>query len=679
MTRFVLMVAWLTATVTSAAAADEAVSDPVVSDQVPAVAEQVEEEIPDQTLEQSYDEMHPEAYRHAEGSAGYRFVGVTDSGVRAAEYDYLHSTFTGAARLVHLGKDLKLDVDGAYLNQKDYLANLMFDYAGYYRLTARTESLYHNLDHERSELAIVSDIDPSARYGITTRQDMAQFRYKLHDYPIHLNLSHWLIDRQGTQQLRYADFNFEDYYFGPKESHLYSRTRTVHRTSHEATAGFDAHLGPINVVYSFQFREFDDRKSTPSHIFSVMGGPREHNENPESRYYAHTVKLFTSPAGGVTGAASYSYGRRENNSSLTTVVGADKGRDTLQNAAGDFTYSPCAWFTTVLKYRHQEIDRDAPSTLLVPSLSSTPIPLREGIDTRRDIISANFTIRPSTILSFNGEYKGEFQHRDNTGPTASATTWDLPESTDTHRGNLTVLLRPFKGLRLRGLYEYTTTNNPLYDSEPEQKHEGRLLLTYTSSSRWGLSANYRIARESNDHISRKTHDLMDGTEPRTYLLPLDRHFTHASLGFWVSPAERLTLSGNFGFLQTRSEQGVLFASRFNGMDAVADYVSQGEIYSLNAMYRPLDNLDLSLAYQQVRSRSDFKPATTTSLGTSTDAIRSFSQIKTLEDSLSARADYRVTKNFGCALDYTYRSYNNRLSSDGEGAVHLVTAHLKTTW
>lgn len=664
--------------------ADKIPSAQELSDEISVVEEQQNEmEVFDQDNEKPDDEVEIEDYNHADASAGYRFVGVSDAGGRAAEYDYLHSSVAGDARLVHLGKDLKIDVDGAFLNRKDYAANLMFDYAGYYRLTAWTESLYHNLDHEKGDL-IFQDLDSADRYGITTRQDMVQFHYKLHDYPIHLNLSHWFIGRKGSQQLRYADFSFDDFYpadlADPVVSRLRSQSRRIYRSSQETTAGFDAHLGPVNVVYAFQYRQFDDDKSTPTDLYHALDtGVAEHNNTPESRYYAHTVKLFTSPAGGVTGAVSYSHGTRENRSSLATVRGADDARDALQNAAGDFTYSPCAWFTTVLKYRHQEIDRDTPSSLLAPAISSSPIVLRQAMDTRRDIISANFTIRPNTVISFNGEYRGQFHHREGTGASDSAAKWDLPENSDTHRGTLTVLFRPFKGLRIRGLYGYTTTNNPLYDSDPEQKHEGRLLATYTNSSRWGLSAKYLITREFNDHISRTTHPEEVTEEPLTYVLPGERRYIHASAGLWVTPIERLTVSGNFGFLRDKADQAVLFAGVLNGKDADADYVSQGEIYSVNAAYHATEDVDLSIAYQLVRSRSVFRPENFTSDGTSTAGVSTLSRVNTREHSLSARATYRVTKHFGCVLDYTYRAYNNRLSSEGDGAVHAVTALLKTTW
>ncbi len=612
-----------------------------------------------------------ETHRSFDVSAGYRFVETDGYGGRAAEYEYLRPSVTGAAHAAHLGKDLKLDIDGAYLNSNDYHATLDFDYAGYYRLDFRTESLFHNLDHETSPLppSLFIDAAPLDRYGITTRQDALHFRYKLRDYPIHLNLSHWLIDREGSAQLRFADFSFENL----GASSLHSQSRRIDRTTQEGTAGFDAHLGPINLLYQFQIRQHDERGGTPADTFIAQPGPVEHNENPDSRFYSHTVRLYSSLAGGITGAASYSYARSENRSSLSTVIGADQARDTLQNAAGDFTYAPCAWFATAVRYRHQEIDRERPSTLVVPSLTGGVASGRPLFDTVRDIISANVTIRPNTILSVNGEYRGSFLRRNGVGA-----EWNLPENSATHSATLTLLLRPFKGLRLRGLYGYSTTDNPSYGTSPEQKHEGQILASYTRNGRWGATADYRISREWNDSIARSTQPF-DGSPSITYVLPTARVMAHAAAGLWVSPTERLVLSGHFGFLRNRSDQAVLFASVLNGYQAASDYVSQGELYSLNATYRATDSVDLSLALQELHSRAEFKPAATTDGGFSTAGVRELSRVRTIERSLSARADYRVTRHLSCALDYSFRDYDNRDGTLGEGTVHVVSASVKTIW
>lgn len=616
-------------------------------------------------------ETEVETHRLFEAAAGYRFVGTDGFGGRAAEYEHLRSSFAGGARFVHSGKALKLNIDGAYLNSEDYLAHLVFDYAGYYRFDFRTEALFHNLDHETLAISQppFSDADPSALYGITTRQDAVRFRYKLHDYPIHLNLGHWLIDREGSAQLRFSDFSF----ISPVSTHTF-RSQRIDRTTQEGSAGFDAHLGPVNLLYSFQIRQHDEKVGNPFDTFNAQLGPSEHNVTPESLLYSHTVKLYSSLAGGLTGAASYSYERSENRSSLTQVLGVDQAKDTVHNAAGDFTYAPCAWFSTAVRYRHQEVERERPSTLLVSSLPGGAVDVRPLFDTVRDIISTNVTIRPNTILSVNGEYRVSFLRRDD----VAAGGWNLPGDSQTHNGTLTLLLRPVKGLRLRGLYGYTATDNPSYGATPEQKHEGQLLASYTHTGRWGITAQYRIARDWNDSITRATGPF-DGSPSVTYHLPYRRLVTHAAAGGWLSPSERLTLSGHLGFLRNYTDRAVLFASAFNGNQAGSDYVTEGNLYSLNATYRATDNLDLSLALQELRSRAEFKPAALTDGGISTAGVTQLSRVRTIERSLSARTDYRLTNNLSCTLDYSYRDYDNRDGAAGEGTVHLVTALVTTRW
>lgn len=632
-------------------------------------------------LELAPYETEVETHRSFEVSAGYRSLSTDGLGGRAAEYEHLRSSFAGGAHLVHLGKELKLRVDGAYLNTEDYLANLVFDYAGYYRFDFRTESLFHNLDHET--LAISQppffDADPLARYGITTRQDAVHFRYKLRDYPIHLNLGHWLIDREGSTQLRFSDYTF-DSTLSPNNRH-FSQSRRIDRTTQEGSAGFDAHLGPVNLFYAFQIRQHDEKEGNPfleAHpffdTFKAQPGPSEHNVTPESRLYSHTVKLYSSLAGGLTGAASYSYSRSENRSSLAQVLGGDQSRDTVHNAAGDLTYVPCAWFSSAVRYRHQEVDRERPSILFVSSLPGGTVDVRPLFDTVRDTVSANITIRPNTIFSLNGEYRANVLRRDN----VESGGWNLPEDSTTHNGTLTLLIRPAKGLRLRGLYGYTTTDSPSYGTSPEQKHEGQLLASYTRDGRWGVTTQYRITQEWNDSITRTTNPF-NGSPSVTYTLPFERRIIHAAAGGWFSLTERLTLSGHAGFLRNRSDHAVLFASVINGNQAGSDYLSEGKLYALNTTFHVSDALDLSLALQELRSRAEFKPAGLTDGGISTSGVTELSRVRTIERSLSARTDYRLTKHVSCTVDYSYRDYDNRDGASGEGTVHLVTALVKTRW
>jgi len=102
------------------------------------------------------------------------------------------------------------------------------------------------------------------------------------------------------------------------------------------------------------------------------------------------------------------------------------------------------------------------------------------------------------------------------------------------------------------------------------------------------------------------------------------------------------------------------------------YTSQAQVWSLGAGYRPVDQLDLSLQLQHIRSQADFSPVNTAGLG-------EISKSSTEESSLAARADYRFTRNFSCTLQYGLRDYNDRVSALYEGTVHSVTAFLTATW
>lgn len=602
--------------------------------------------------------------------AGYRFLGIDGYGGRAAEYQYLRSNPVLGAQFNSLGKDLKLALDGAFLNDRDYNGNLLIDHKGEYRFHLRTESLFHNLDNltlvAPSPIA-VSGNDSTALFGIKVEQDLARFRYKLHGYPVHVNFGYWRIAKDGDAQLRFAD-----HAFAGAPNTLYSKSRRIDRETHEGNIGFDSHLGPVDLIYNFTIREFNDHVATPRDFFVARPtrteGVQEHNEDPESRFYAHTVKLHTSLTGGIVGAASYSYGRRENRGSLADIRGADSTRDTLHNVAGDFTFTPCKEFSLALRYRRQEIDRDNPAAITSAFASPSTLSVRPALDTQKDILSATLSYRPANLLSVSGEYKGEFLHRDNVTNGAAALNWGgVPENSETHRGTVAVVSRPVKGLRLKARYSYSAVSHPAYDNAFDEKHEGEFLANYNSLNRWGVTANCRIAREGNDRIPRST-----------YLFSRDKDTNNATANLWFVPVNKLTISGSYGLLRSKVNQGVLFDGA--GTNVPTDFTSQGQIYAVNAVYYFDERLDLSIALQQVRSYSEFDPESNVFSGTQdTSGIKEISRFKTVESSLSARADYHMTRNFTCSVDYNFRDYDEKNGSLFDGSVNSVTLLLAAKW
>lgn len=634
------------------------------------------------------------------GHLGYRFLQIDGYGGRGAEFDYLHSSPVFGAYYNRLGANLKYSLDGSFLNDHDYYGDLLFDYRGDYRFHIRTESMFHNLDREElftpdfftgradspSVASYVAVPDPTYRYGIRTEQDLATFRYKIHDFPFHLNLGYWRLFREGNRQQIFADQAFE----GPL-NRIYAVSRPVDRKTHEGTIGFDTHLGPVDLIYSFQVRQFADDAPIPVTSF-VGGNPlrvaglQQHNEDPDSRLISHTVKFHTSLAGGLVGAASYSYGKRENLSRLSDISGADGTSTTLHNAATDFVYTPCKEFSLAIKYRLQEVDHSTPAT--IGSRFTDAISVRPTLDSVNNIVTATLSVRPANSLTFVGEYRGSFLRRSDLGDRDTLMHWrDLPETTTTHRGRFSVISRAYKGLRLKAQYEYSSADTPSYGTSFSERHEGQLLATYNSSNRWGATAGYVAARDSNDVIARSVILTFPDITFGNYGSPLarDKRDNRLTASLWATPLTDFTVTASYGFLRTSVDQSVLFTSFADAVSNAAAFTSQAHVYALNSTYRLNENLDLSVLLQQVRSLSEFDPAfLAVSQGGAvigdTASIRDISRTKTVESTVSARTEYRITQNVSCAFDYSFRDYDDEASASiFNGTIHSYMLLLNAAW
>ena len=82
------------------------------------------------------------------------------------------------------------------------------------------------------------------------------------DYPAHINLSYWRLEKKGDMQLRFVDESCSG------NCHMQSRTRKLDRVTEEITAGFDAHLGPVDIAFLQTLREFREKASNPEDTFN---------------------------------------------------------------------------------------------------------------------------------------------------------------------------------------------------------------------------------------------------------------------------------------------------------------------------------------------------------------------------------------------------------------------------
>ena len=656
---------------------------------------------PDRMVTAADTAVSPEDGRQVEsleqkgGSLGYNFVVHDGFGDRALEYGFLHSSRSGGLFYRHLKKDTNLELEGFFLNENDYHGDLLLDYRGDYRLHLRTESLFHNLDREilfapafqlffQTPVEYLARQDPPAEYGVSFVQESADFRYRLHNYPLHVNLGYWRHLKEGTIQQRFADTSFEG-----TPNTVYAVARGVDRRTQEGRLGVDAHLGPLDVIYDFRVRTFKDRIPTPVANFGVRpetaGGLRQHNEDPDSRFISHTVKLHTSLSGGLVASGAYSIEERENLSRLSDTRGIRHATVHLQNAAGDLVYTPGKEYTAALKYRRQELDNGNRGPLTSLHFVNFEQP-RPPVDSTRDLVSATFSYRPSGQLSLVGEYRAEFLDRDHVSEFPSQTSWLLPESSGTRMGSLALYYRPLKGLRMNANYSYTATDHPSYGSSFEKRHEGRFLTSYTPNNRWGATANLMVRRESNDEIQRFLLVPPDPLDPLIHtaypLISRDRRSENANLGGWFVPCARLTLGAHYAYLQSRVDQPVLFTSFVPGSEAASQFFSRSHVYGMNASYALYEKLDLSLMLQQVRSSSAFAPQSTVfGVAADTAGIRELSSQQSVISLLSARGEYRFTRVLSSSLEYTVRDYNEKNAADSlyNGTVHMILAGVAANW
>lgn len=389
-------------------------------------------------------------------SSGYRWVSTEDNPQRAGEYYFLDDSPTFNLTYKQNIDDRDFSLIGDFVNHNDFHIEGSFDYKTLFRLNARSERMYHNLDHvpyqdhpeardpAETTLADVFDItdpdnpvpasdldiseayytdhDPGVDYGRRITIDEVKVRGKLPTYPAHINLSYWRLEKKGKEQLRFVDENCA------AACHMQSRTRRIDRVTEEITVAFDAHLGPVDIAFLQTLREFREKEDAPSNVFNshtlrFFEPPREliHDDAPDSTLSETTFTINLPPSGGFVSSASYTIAKRENESDLTTVSPVDAETD-YQKLAADVTYTPGENWTFSFRYRMLDLDSDVPATQTSDGVASpanafffSGIPVRESIDIDRNNYATFISYRPSHRLTFKGEFEREDVERGNTG------------------------------------------------------------------------------------------------------------------------------------------------------------------------------------------------------------------------------------------------------------------------
>jgi len=661
-------------------------------------------------------------------SLGYRAFSIDDEPSRAAEYVYPHSSPTAEVEIRAYEGHHHALVEAAYRNEEDFRAEAHLDHSGLLRLNLRTERFFHNLEHipyapgvpgarlpaglPGNPRADFADSDPGDDYGLSVDITEVQLRGKLKNYPAHVNLNYWRFEKEGDKQLRYVRENCAG------ACHMQSRTRDLDRVVEEFKGGADGHFGPVDIIFEQVYREFRDHESIPvdaferhsrrDHLTGTTTADYQHDEDPDSKYVASTVKAHTSLSGGVVGAASFTIGERENRTDLSDVRFAESETN-FYKATGDLTLIPSPRWTFNFRYRLLDMDNDNSNRLVVPDYYDDPADntvkilndIRENVDIRRANYAATVTYRPAKRLSLKGEYQREEIHRGNTGGAEEFHSnadpalgeydlvWELPkdEVIDRFRIGFTARLLERSRLKLNGWYQYRTSDDPAYGNSAEDAHQVFFGAMLTPSSYWGMNASVSALDESNnDHQVVQFND--DGQLP----VDLDRQREQQSLavGLWVNPAAGVSAGLNYGYLRTRILQDLLFGSQpdpdlatgYSIKDENVEYSQRVHTVSANLSWQLLETLRASIEGHHIRSFGDYDPNFFRSgLGNpaDSDGLEELSEVDIRQNGMNLGLAWSPNPVWTCSANFTYDDYEERNSSVYDGTVETYMVSVARSW
>lgn len=649
-----------------------------------------------------------------EFSTGYSWVETSGQPNRAAEYHYLENSPTFNLVFQQLADHKNLSLLGDYLNQNDYYLDGSFDYKSLVRLNARSEKLYHNLDHipyqdsQEARLPVTGEVSygdaqPEKDYNRRITIDEVKFRGKLPTYPGHINLSYWRMEKKGDQQLRFVDENCAG------SCHMQSRSIDVNRVTDEFKLGLDAHLGPVDIAFLQTLREFRETSATPVDAFGSTefedtlwrpSGDYRHDETPDAKLTESSFMINLPTSGGLVSSAIYTLGKRESESGLRGVNPVD-AETRYQKLSADASYTPGEHWTFNFRYRMLDLDNDVPATQVSDGALSFngEIPVRESVDIDRDSYAAYVSYRPTHQMTFKAEFEREDIKRSDTGvghhdtfSSISDLNWYLPGTETIDRYRLTFFSRLLEksALKLNSWYEYREDSNPAYGSSLSESHELFFSVNYKPANFWGATGSINMLDGRNDEFTALQYK--NGYVP--FDLDRQEQRENLALGLWVIPNEIFSADLNYGVLQSRIDQDLLFGNSpdpnaplgptdFTILDDNADYTQRTHTLSAGINLRLPKEVSCRLEGYHIKSSANFSPGFDTReldyiSGTgfaNPEGLKEMSEIDLRKNGFKARLSWDLSDVVTAILAYSFDDYDDINSNAFDGSVQTVTASL----
>lgn len=626
------------------------------------------------------------------GTVGYRLLSIDGYGGRLLEYDYLHSGITGGIDYRYYTPLVKLYFEGGYLNQKDYSLGLDSRYKEILWLRLSSDSLFHNLDHERlsppsSDSTLRSEeINPQDSYGLRYRDSKAFVKVKMPDYPAHLIFEGRILENEGLTQQRFLNENCTTM------CHRISYSRKLDWRTKELSIGINGHLGPVELAYIHNIKNFEDKNEPPVYLYGPslgyrLSGTFEHNKNPKLSSFSDTFKAHTSYTGRIVASGTYTTGKRENDTS--------GGHVHYKTGAGDFTWVPLGILTIAIKFRHLDLDVDNPDTVTASNREGTFIRtfnVRPSLSSKKNTANLIITYRPIKGLSLRGEYERAETERSDTG--IGPDKWGVPDKSIEDSIRITGRYRPYRTVNIKLSYKYKHIDDPPYENQSFRIHEGTGMINWNPLRFLGFSFNYKTIRGEETVFER---ELISGNLSRSFPLKRDNFRDNLSLLFTVTPLKDLSLNANYSYFKDRITSDLLYGSDFLNSVTKENYVlkdedvpykAKGHTISFGGSLNISKDLTLSIEAHRTKSEGAFYPDVLTATNTfsglgqltgDTSGIGDFSILDIVQDSFSIGCEYRLRDMWTVRINYIYRNYDDRKDDSLDGNVNIVYLTLSKKW
>lgn len=655
-------------------------------------------------------------------SLGYRGIGYDWLG-RAREYASVESGLIGTVGIANWKKGFGYNLTGEYKTDTEYALEAELNYRGTIRAWVSNEKLQHNLDHYRvtpdaftvaphpySGTRWVDGVDrnPRANYQLEVEQSRVKLKVKPTDYPAHVTLEAWRLERTGEKGLRYLDKSRQS--TDPSgagsacgQCHVVSRTQKVDQVVNELRGGIDAHLGYVDVIFEQIYREFEDKAGPPRDTFGELGGGTlrstgtwSHDTAPDSRFISSTLRLHSSLSGGLTGAGSFTYGQRDNQESLPDVGGIQASSDFLKSAV-DLGWIATPKWAFNLHYRWFDLDNSNSRTLTNSSSGGTgqSVSVRPAMDTRHTQYRAILTHRPCERTTLKWTYTHEQLERNNTtADPSNPWLWQLPGEENSRRYRMEMLVRPLDHGRMKidTWYELQQSDAAAYSISAKERQEVFLGVSLNPSPRWGALMNIQAAENDNDDYSvALANETTTGPAYQSYRLSRDQHLVRLNGALWGNLAPTLNVGARGGWMKDSTEQDLVFGSRWNPnpannyvvMAESADSRQQVTFMNLYGNWTISDTLTGNLEARRIRSHFKFNPdfpdTVINSLPVNADALGSISSFTVYQTGLSAGLDWKPLDHWTWTGRYTVDDYESRDSALFQGTVQSVMVSLARSW